>query len=111
MKKFGKIDRNWVTGLRVREINEKYKNAFKLKSQEGVIVWDVEKYSAADDAGILIMDVVYKVNNKVVNTAEEIEEVLGEGYYKTGDQVEMIILRKNKEEKVSLLLVDPHHKK
>ena len=108
LKTFGRIDRNWVTGLSVREISEKYQKAFKLKSKEGVIVSDVERYSAADEAGIMLRDVIYKVNNRIVNTAQEIEEVLGEGYFKTGDQVDIIIIRNNKEIKVNLLLIDPH---
>ena len=35
------------------------------------------------------------VNGKLVNSAEEIEEILDEGYFKTGDQVEIIIIRNN----------------
>ena len=41
---------------------------------------------------------------------EEIEEILDEGYFKTGDEVEIIIIRNNNPTKVKLKLIDPHEK-
>jgi serine protease Do len=110
LKQFGKIDRNWIHGITVRELNDRYKKYLKLDVNSGVIVSDVEKKSAAAVAGILIRDIIYKVNGKSVNSAEEIEEILDEGYFKTGDEVEIIIIRNNNSTKVKLKLIDPHEK-
>ena len=110
LKKFGKVDRNWITGITVRELNDRYKKYLKLNVDSGVIVSDVEKKSAAGTAGILLRDIIYKVNGKSVNSADEIEEILDEGYFKTGDEVEIIIIRNNKPTKVKLKLIDPHEK-
>ena len=76
LKQFGKIDRNWIHGITVRELNDRYKKYLKLDVNSGVIVSDVEKKSAAAVAGILIRDIIYKVNGKSVNSSEEIEEIL-----------------------------------
>ena len=110
LKQFGKIDRNWIHGITVRELNDRYKKYLKLDVNSGVIVSDVEKKSAAAVAGILIRDIIYKVNGKSVNSSEEIEEILDEGYFKTGDEVEIIIIRNNNSTKVKLKLIDPHEK-
>tara|TARA_B100001540_G_C15790779_1_gene635343 strand:+ start:763 stop:1836 length:1074 start_codon:yes stop_codon:yes gene_type:complete len=105
---FGKVGRNWITGITVRELNSRYKKYLKLDVDSGVIVSDVEKKSAAESAGILLRDIIYKVNGKSVNSAKEIEEILDEGYFKTGDEVDIIIIRNNSPIKVLLKLIDPH---
>ena len=110
LKQFGKVDRNWITGITVRDLDDRYKKYLKLNIDSGVIVSDVEKKSAAEDAGILLRDVIYKVNKKLVKSAQEIEEVLDEGYFKTGDEVEIIIMRNNNPIKLKLKLIDPHGK-
>ena len=76
----------------------------------GVIVSDVEKKSAAASAGILLRDIIYKVNGKLVNSAKDIIEILDKGYFKTGDDVEIIVIRDNNPIKVKLKLIDPHQK-
>ena len=110
LKQFGKVDRSWITGITVREIDDRYKRYLKLNINSGVIVSDVEKKSAAAEAGILLRDIIYKVNGKLVNSAQEIEEILDEGYFKTGDEVEIVIMRKNNPVEVKLKLIDPHGK-
>ena len=107
---FGKVDRSWITGITVRDLDERYKKYLKLDIDTGVIVSDVEKKSAAEDAGILLRDVIYKVNGKFVRSAQEIEEVLDEGYFKTGDEVELVIIRNNNPVPLRLKLTDPHGK-
>jgi len=107
---FGKVDRNWITGITVRELNNRYKKYLKLNVDSGVIVSDVEKKSAAAFAGISLRDIIYKVNGKLVNSAEEIEEILDEGYFKTGDEVDIVVIRNNSPIEVMLKLIDPHEK-
>ena len=109
LKQFGKVDRNWITGITVRNLNDKYKKYLKLTIDSGVIVSDIEKKSAGEEAGILIRDVIYKVNGKLVNSANDIEEILDVGYFKTGDQVQIIVIRNNQQIKLKLKLIDPHH--
>ena len=108
---FGKVDRTWITGITVRPINNILKKYLKLEVDKGVIVSDVEKKSAGQMAGIKLKDVIYKVNNKMVGSGDEIEEILNEGYFKTGDEVEVLILRNNNTIKTKLKLIDPHDQK
>ena len=88
----------------IRKLNE-------LKGRKeplSIIVSDIEKKSAGEEAGILIRDVIYKVNGKSVNSANDIEEILDVGYFKTGDQVEIIVIRNNQQIKLKLKLINPH---
>ena len=111
MIEFGKVDRTWITGITVRPINNILKKYLKLEVDKGVIVSDVEKKSAGEIAGIKLKDVIYKVNNKIVGSDSDIEEILNEGYFKTGDEVEVLILRDNNTIRSKLKLIDPHDRK
>ena len=105
---FGRVDRTWITGITVRPVNNIIKKYFKLQMDKGVIVSDVEKKSAGEMAGIKIKDVIYKVDSQIVGSGNEIEEVLNEGYFKTGDDVEVLIVRNGKIIETKLKLIDPH---
>ena len=54
MKEKGVVDRDWFTGISIREINKKYKDFLKIKVNDGVIVTDVEKKSPNNCFKILI---------------------------------------------------------
>jgi len=110
LKDKGSVDRTWFTGITVREIDQKYKIFFNINVDNGVIVTDVEKKSPADDSGILLKDIIYKINDKIVNSAIDIEEALDEGYFKTNDEVMLLIIRKNNFIEVKLKLIDPYNK-
>tara|TARA_B100000959_G_C14909335_1_gene594434 strand:+ start:180 stop:1226 length:1047 start_codon:yes stop_codon:yes gene_type:complete len=105
---FGKIDRTWITGITVRPLNDTIKKYFKIEVDKGVVVSDVERKSEGEIAGIKLKDVIYKVNNQIISSGNDIEEVLNEGYFKTGDEVEILVIRNGKIIKTKLKLIDPH---
>ncbi len=111
LKEKGVVDRDWFTGVSIREINKKYKDFFNIKVNDGVIVTDVEKKSPGSDAGILLKDIIYKVNDKIVNSALDIQQALDEGYFKTNDEVDLIIVRGENFIDTKLKLIDPYNKK
>ena len=104
----GKVDRKWITGVTVREIDEKFIKYLKIETSYGVIVSDVEKKSPGANAGILLKDIITKVNGKKVNSVQDIEDILDEGYFKTGDQVNLVIIRDNKSIELKLDLINPY---
>ena len=110
LKEKGAVDRTWFTGISVREIDQKYKDFFNINVESGVIVIDVEKQSPAENSGILLKDIIYKVNDRIVNSTMDIEEALDEGYFKTDDEVKLLIIRKNNFIKVNLKLINPYNK-
>ena len=111
LKEKGVVDRDWFTGISITEINKKYKDFLNIKINDGVIVTDVEKKSPGADAGILLKDIIFKVNGKIVNTALDIQQALDEGYFKTNDEVDLVIVRGENFIDTKLKLIDPYNKK
>jgi serine protease Do len=109
LKDKGMVNRSWFTGITIREIDQKYKDYFNISVDNGVIVTDVERKSPGSEAGVLLKDIIYKVNNKIVNSALDIEEVLDEGYFKTNDEVDLLLIRNNNPIKLKLKLIDPYN--
>jgi len=110
LKEKGKVDRTWFTGLELKKINKKYKSYFNIKVDNGVIVTDVERESPGEKAGILLKDIIYKVNDKIVNSDIEFKEALDEGYFKTNDEVKLLIIRNNNPIELKLKLINPYNK-
>ena len=111
LKEKGVVDRDWFTGISITEINKKYKDFLNIKVNNGVIVTDVEKKSPGADAGILLKDIIFKVNGKIVNSALDIQQALDEGYFKTNDEVDLVIVRGENFIDTKLKLIDPYNKK
>ena len=109
LKEKGMVNRSWFTGITIREIDQKYKDYFNISVDNGVIVTDVERKSPGSEAGVLLKDIIYKVNNKIVNSALDIEEALDEGYFKTNDEVDLLLIRNNNPIKLKLKLIDPYN--
>ena len=111
LKEKGVVDRDWFTGISITEINKKFKDFLNIKVNDGVIVTDVEKKSPGADAGILLKDIIFKVNGKIVNSALDIQQALDEGYFKTNDEVDLVIVRGENFIETKLKLIDPYNKK
>ncbi len=96
LKEFGKVDRDFDTGLSVQDIDPYLARVLKLDVRQGVIVTDVRKKSAGDKAGILVGDVIMKVNNKIVKNRNDILIYIKENFYKSGDVLDLTIIREDK---------------
>jgi len=96
LKEFGKVDRNFDTGLSVQDIDPYLAKVLKLDVQQGVIVTDVKKNSAGDKAGILVGDVIMKINDGKVKSSNDIVLYIQENFYKSGDVLDLTIIREDK---------------
>ena len=95
LKKHGKINRDFWTGLRVQTIDEGIANYYKLKNNRGVIITNVEDGSPADKAGLKASDVIRKVNDFNINDYNSMANILQE--YMTNDLLNLKVIRDNKE--------------
>jgi serine protease Do len=102
LRKDGKIERNFWTGVRVQNIDERLIKPLGLSKAEGVIVTDVEKNSPGDRAGLQPGDVILEVSGIPITNENAIMEVIHEA--KTGDTLTMTILRDKKKMKITLTL-------
>lgn len=93
LKRYGKIDRRFRTGLSVQNIDRFLAQYLNLKSANGVIVTEVERGSSAARAGIKIGDVIVAVNGKSITTDEDIIKEIQEKFLKAGDIILLTLLR------------------
>ena len=107
LKKYGKIERSYTTGVHVQGIDPVVQKYFRLPTSEGVIITDVERLSSGEKAGLLIGDVILEVDNVKINSPKDIIRVIDEGLHKVGDEIALTVLRQNRSIDVKLILEEP----
>ena len=72
------------------------------ENKDGALITNVTKNSPAEKAGLQKNDIIYKIDNKEINKAADLSEMIRS--MKTGDKVKIYFLRdgKKKDEKVTL---------
>ncbi len=106
LKKYGKVERNFRTGVQVQTVDYYLQKYLHLPSAEGVIITDVEYHSAGEDAGLQIGDIILKVDNRPVNSRDEILKVIDEGFHKAGDDILLDVWRDGKNIQLNLELAE-----
>ena len=96
LKKYGKIDRNFITGLHVQQIDQSMKNFLKIGNKTGVIITNIDIGSSGEKAGLSIGDVIVSVNSIDIHSLQDILKVINEGLHRTGDYIKLQIYRNNK---------------
>jgi len=104
LQEYGRIDRDYETGIQVQPNNSRIANYLGLPIDDGVIVIEIEKNSAAENAGIRVADVIVSVNNVKVNSAVEIKDIINTNDLRPGDKMTLRIFRDGKYQNVILKL-------
>ncbi len=107
LKQYGKVERNYTTGVHIQSIDPVMQRYLSLPTSEGVIITDVEKQSSGEKAGLKVGDVIMEVDGKKISSAQDIAQVIDEGLHKVGDIVTLKILRDNKSIELLLILEEP----
>ena len=68
------------------------------------------KKSSGEQAGLLVGDVILKVNNRKVNQADDIIRIIDEGFFKVDDSVKINFWRDGKQMETMLQLEEPKSK-
>ena len=111
LKKYGKIERNFITGLHVQEIDRMMKKTLKIGNKTGVIITNIDSGSSGEKAGLYIGDIILLVNQISIASVADILKVIDEGLHKVGDYINLRILRNNKEMNIELQLESPKKNK
>jgi serine protease Do len=69
------------------------------KTEEGVVVQDITKESAAEKAGLKEKDIITKINDKKIEDPDDLSEAIQK--HKPGEKVTITYLRDKKEQKVT----------
>lgn len=104
LKEHGSVNRKWTTGLVVEDITPLVARYFKLDSQKGVIVTEIERGSPSERAGIEVGDIVTEVNGKAVHSERDIWNVIDNSDLRGGDKLELTLIRDGRSGNVTLQL-------
>lgn len=102
LKKKGRIERDFWTGLEINSVDARVANYFGLDKPEGVIVTDVKRNSPAELGGFKVGDIIVDVNGERIANEETITAIVGDG--KTGDALTMKVIRERRPLTLSLRL-------
>ena len=108
LRTMGKVDRSFCTGMAVRNLNRLLAKHLDLKTEKGVIVTNVEKKSPASKAGLLVGDIIIKVNNVEVIDDDDIFRIIEENFLRAGDLLTIEIKRGNSVRGVKMILGKSH---
>ncbi|HEX3019683.1 MAG TPA: Do family serine endopeptidase [Chitinispirillaceae bacterium] len=90
----GKVNRGWL-GISIQDIDPASREAFNLKTDlKGVLVGDVFKGQAADQAGFKRGDIIISVNNKAIQNCNQLRIIIAAIH--PGEKVPIEIIRKQK---------------
>ncbi|MEZ4753249.1 MAG: trypsin-like peptidase domain-containing protein [Bdellovibrionota bacterium] len=78
-------------GLYLEDLNKELSTTLKLPVSEGVLVKGIEPGSLADQAGVVVGDIILELNREKITTGEDISEQI-EGL-DTGDSVLLLVRR------------------
>jgi serine protease Do len=91
LKENGRIDRNYWTGLTVRDIDQGIADYFDLSRARGVIINELAKNSPAEEAGLQVYDIITEINGYKIDNTDVLLGILQD--YKTGDKITFTIFR------------------
>ena len=100
---FGDVRRG-LLGVSIDTINASNAAVLGLKNVRGAIVQSVNPGSAAEKAGIEVNDIVTAVNGRKIDSASELRNSIG--LLRSGDEVEITLLRDGRSRRVMATLED-----
>jgi membrane-associated protease RseP (regulator of RpoE activity) len=87
-------------GMSLRELNDQLGQYFGVPEGSGVLVWEVEKGSAADKAGVKAGDVLTTIGKKKIKGLRDVGRALG--IYDEGEKAELDVVREGTHQSLSL---------
>lgn len=98
----GFVDRNYYTGLQVREVNARVAQALGLAEARGVFVESVEPGSPAEEAGLQTYDVIVGVDGERIGGQSDI--LLRMYDLRPGDRVRFTVIRDGNTREITMRL-------
>jgi len=98
---FGEVRRGTL-GLFVQDLTAELAGAFGVEAGAGVLVAEVAADSAADDAGLQPGDVIIRMANRDINSAQDFHNA--EGRLALGESLKVEFMREGKTRKKSLVI-------
>lgn len=103
---YGEVRRG-ILGVRGGEITPELAKSFSLKSQHGAFIYQVNRDSAAEEAGVKAGDVIVEVNGRKIKSFAELRAKVGT--FGSGKKVKLTIIRDNKQLILEAMLKKTQH--
>jgi serine protease Do len=101
LRQFGETRRGWL-GVRIQQVTDDIAESLGLKETRGALIAGVDDKGPAKPAGIEAGDVVIKFDGKDIKEMRDLPRIVADTA--VGKDVEVIIVRKGKEEKKTVRL-------
>lgn len=95
----GKVTRGYL-GVSIDDINKELKDIYKR--EKGALILDIAKDTPAYKYNLKRGDLVYKVNDKIINDAQEFSQIIGS--FKPNEKVTLHVERNKKDIKIDIVL-------
>ena len=101
LREFGETRRGWL-GVRIQQVTEDLAESLGIKPARGALIAGVDERGPAKPAGIESGDVVVKFDGKDIKEMKDLPRIVADT--PVGKEVEVIVIRKGKEEKRTVKL-------
>ena len=88
--KHGKVERGYI-GVSIKDVDTKEAKGLGLDETKGVLIQNVLKGGAGEEAGLETGDVILKVNGEEVNAANQLQTIIGSK--RPGTSVDLTVFR------------------
>ncbi len=101
LREFKEVRRGWL-GVRIQQVTDEIAESLSIKPARGALIAGIDDKGPAKPAGIEPGDVVVKFDGKDVKEMRDLPKIVAET--PVGKDVEVVIIRKGKEEKKTVKL-------
>lgn len=101
LRQFGETRRGWL-GVRIQQVTDDIADSLNMKPAKGALVAGVEEKGPAKPAGIETGDIIIRFDGKDVKDMKDLPRIVADT--PVGKDVEVVIIRKGKEEKRTVKL-------
>jgi serine protease Do len=102
IKKDKTINRNFVTGMEVREIDERIARYLQNDVKEGVVIFSINRKSPAEEAGFEPGDIILEIEGQKINKTDDYLMMVYDAI--AGQKLDFVILRGEEKLKMKLYL-------
>ncbi|MBS1515918.1 MAG: trypsin-like peptidase domain-containing protein [Bacteroidetes bacterium] len=102
LKANGKIDRSFNVGFNIQGIDERIAKYYNLEDTKGVIVNQVARGGAADDAGLKTEDIIVQANGEPIRNEQDILAVVND--LRAGETLKLKVMRNKSEKEIEIKL-------
>jgi serine protease Do len=101
LRQFGETRRGWL-GVRIQQVNDEIAESLNIKPPRGALIAGIDEKGPAKPAGIEPGDVVVKFDGRDIKEMRDLPKIVAET--PVGKDVEVLVIRKGKEEKKTVRL-------